>query len=191
MDIERARELVKHQLSEKRFEHTIRVTDTAILLAEQYGSSVELVTIAALLHDYAKDMDSEKLANYIKQYRLPNDLFNYNIELWHGPVAAKIVENKYKVTNQEIINAIYYHTTGRENMSLLELIVFVADYIEPARDFPGVEIVREHARENLYVAARLALKNTIHFLLDKDVTIHPNTFLAYNDLTKTIGVSKT
>lgn len=190
MDIEKAIELVEANLTKGRFEHTLRVKDTAIQLAEQYGAPIDLVTIAALFHDYAKDMDKNELRRLIISYALPDDLLEYHHELWHGPVAAKIVEDQLQITNEDVLNAIYYHTTGRANMSLVETIIFVADYIEPKRSFPGVEDVRKEAKQDLHNAARRALKNTIHHLLDKDATIHPNTFSAYNHLTKTIGVKE-
>jgi predicted HD superfamily hydrolase involved in NAD metabolism len=190
MDFEKATELVKANLSKERFEHTLRVKDTAIELAEKYSAPVDLVTTAALFHDYAKDMEKEYLKHLILTYQLPEDLLQYHFELWHGPVASKLIEEQFNITNKDVKNAIYYHTTGRANMSLIEVIVFVADYIEPGRNFPGVNEVREDAKKDIYVAARNALKNTIHFLLNKDATIHPDTFLAYNDLTKLMGVKK-
>ena len=189
MDIEKARQLVKEQLTQKRFDHTLRVTDTAVELAKHYNINVTDVTLAALLHDYAKDMNENRLRSSIGKFNLPKDLLTYDVELWHGPVAASVFEQQYKLENKDIIHAIYYHTTGRANMSMTELIVFVADYIEPARSFPGVDAVRDIAAEDIRLAAREALKNTIIFLLNKQVTIHPNTFLAYNDLTKVIGVN--
>lgn len=188
MDIEKATEFVKAKLSKERFLHTLRVKDTAISLAKQYDAPIDLVAIAAIFHDYAKDMAKEELKQYILSYQLPKDLLQYHFELWHGPVAAKLIEDQFEISNIDIINAIYYHTTGRANMSLIELIIFVADYIEPGRSFPGVDDVREDAKNNLHIAARNALKNTIHYLLNKDATIHPNTFFAYNDLTTKIGV---
>lgn len=188
MDIANIRELVKSQLSADRFNHTLRVTETAIELAKRFGGNIEDVTVAALLHDYAKDKSEHRLRERIQQFGLPEELFDYDVELWHGPVAAKIAEQKLHIKDVDIVNAIYYHTTGRAGMSLVELIVFVADYIEPARSFPGVDVVREVARHDIVAAARNALKNTIIFLINKNVTIHPHTFLAYNDLTIKLGV---
>lgn len=188
MDIANIRELVKSQLSVERYNHTLRVTETAIELAKRFGGNVEYVTVAALLHDYAKDKDECRLRELIQQFELPDELLDYDVELWHGPVAAKIAKRKFNIKKTEILHAIYYHTTGKAEMSLVELIVFVADYIEPARNFPGVDTVREDAEHDIVVAARNALKNTIVFLINKNVTIHPHTFLAYNDLTKKLGV---
>lgn len=190
MDIESLHKLVKAQLSTKRYEHTIRVMETAIDLAKRYDANEKDVTIAALFHDYAKEMSQEKLKSFIKQYNLEADLLQYHVELWHGPVAAKMLQETFHIDHEGVSNAIYYHTTGRANMSKLELIIFVADYIEPGRDFPGVERVRKEAEQSLTLAARSALKNTIMFLLKQEATIYPDTFLAYNDLTKKLGVNE-
>jgi len=188
MDIANIRNYVKAQLCEQRFLHTLRVVDTAQQLAERYDSSLNDVTVAALLHDVAKDLSENELKVLIQQYDLPKDLLQYDVELWHGPVGAKIAEHHFNIRNQKILDAIYYHTTGKANMGIVELLVFVSDYIEPARQFPGVNIVRNIAHENIQLAAREALKRTIVFLISKDVTIHPQTLLAYNDLTKKLGV---
>lgn len=133
-------------------------------------------------------MPKETLTELIIEYQLPTQLLDYHHEVWHGPVAAKLLEKTYNIHHPDILNAIYYHTTGRAGMSDVELVVFVADYIEPGRSFPGVEAVRTLAKKDLSLAARQALKNTIQFLLSKDATIYPDTFNAYNDLTMKLGV---
>lgn len=176
-------QVLKKKLSNDRYEHTIRVYETAIKLAYTYGESIDKVTKAALFHDYAKCLSENELKYYIESFKLPQQLLQFNKELWHGPVGAMIVKEKYQVLDQDVFNAIYYHTTGREKMSKLELIIFVADYIEPGRSFPGLDEVRDLANNNLQVAARKVLQNTIIFLMKKDATIYPDTFLAYNELT--------
>lgn len=189
MDIEHMRQRVKERLLPDRYEHTIRVTETAIELAKRFGVNVEEVRIAALLHDYAKNIDEQELKNYIKKFNLPDELLSYHAELWHGPVGSKLVEKQFNISNQTILRAIYYHTTGRAQMSPVEMVVFLADYIEPDRNFPAVHGVREEAKKDLTLAARSALKHTIIFLLTKDAVIHPDTFLAYNYLTNITGVN--
>jgi len=184
MHIEEAKKVVKKQLTTKRYEHTLRVCDTAIELANHYGQSIEKVALASIFHDYAKCHSKETLKEHIISYQLPTQLLDFHHELWHGPVGAKLVEKRYDISDENVLNAIRYHTTGRQGMSPIELIVFVSDYIEPARNFPGVEEVRELAKVNIETAARIALKNTIIYLLHKNATIFPDTFLAYNELTK-------
>ena len=86
------------------------------------------------------------------------------------------------IKDEEILSAIYYHTIGKENMSLLEKIIYIADFIEPQRNFPKLEWYREYAFKDLDKALRLIIENTIYFLIDKGKPIHPNTIKARNYL---------
>ncbi|MFD1850214.1 bis(5'-nucleosyl)-tetraphosphatase (symmetrical) YqeK [Oceanobacillus bengalensis] len=188
MKKENAIEIVKPHLKKKRFEHTLRVADTAEQLAGIYNESKEKATLAAIFHDYCKYRPLEEMKRCIVSTRtLPKDLLDFHHELWHGPVGSVLVEKEYGIVDRDIRSAIYYHTTGRANMSKLEMIIFLADYIEPGRDFPGVHAVRELAREDLLGACLLASKNTINHLLSKGASIYPDTFHAYNDLTKRVN----
>lgn len=173
---------VKANLSNERYEHTLRVIQTAKKLAKIHGINVEKVELASALHDYAKCEDKLTLKQYIIDNNLDSDLLNYHHELWHGPVAAHFTEYTIGIRDKEVINAIKYHTTGRAHMGLVELTVFIADFIEPARQIPGIESVRHAAREDLNEAALLELKGTITHLVSKNATIYPGTIEAYNDL---------
>lgn len=186
MNEREAIELIRQSLDDKRYEHSLRVAETAKKLASIHEASIEKVVLASLLHDYAKCQSRTKLQAKLQQYELAQELGDYHHELWHGPVAAKELSVTNLVDDAEIIRAIYYHTTGHPDMGLLEVIVFVADYIEPARTMPGVEEVRELANENIYEAARMAIKNTIMYLMTKDAVIHPDSWAAYNEWTKNI-----
>lgn len=184
MNDREAKQLIQTALSEKRYEHSLRVAETAEILAVHYDAPVDQVVLASLLHDFAKDQSNEQLKAQIIDYQLPLELLTYHHELWHGPVAAKICEKSYHIKDEAILRAIYYHTTGQANMGLVEIIVFVADYIEPERNIPGIEDVRRLAKENIYLAAREAQKNTIIYLMRNNAIIHPDSFLAYNEWTK-------
>lgn len=188
MDTNKIKRNLKSVLDDQRYEHTLRVTEQAIQLATRYSSEINKVEVAALLHDYAKCMNESILKSYIERFKLCNNLLDYNKELWHGPVGAELVRRKFAIEDESILNAIRYHTTGRQNMTDIEMIVFLADYTEPARQFPGVNEVRDLLNNDLYHALRKALVNTINFLMNRNVLIHPDTFLAYNDVTKKIGV---
>lgn len=176
--------IVKPHLKVERFEHTLRVAETAVDLAKKYNESQEKVELAAIFHDYAKYKPLEEMEQVIIESELPNDLLEYHHELWHGPVAAVLINRDYGIDDHDIQSAIHYHTTGKEKMSKLDMIMFVADYMEPGRSFPGVDEVRETSGENLTLAAWMALRNTIQFLTSKQVTVYPGTFFAYNDLTR-------
>lgn len=187
MKMDKMDEEVQAALSSSRYAHTIRVMETALELAERFGGTdPEKVKVAALLHDYAKCFSVLYLEKQLLHYGLIEDLVAFHHELWHGPVAAELVQEKFDVQDEEILNAIRYHTTGRPSMTQLEYVIFVADYIEPERSFPGVDDVRLLAQEDLTMAAWRALQNSIIYLMKKEATIHPNSFLAYNALTDEI-----
>lgn len=187
MERTEAIEKVKPVLTKNRYEHTLRVTKEAIRLAKLYNVSEEEAELAAILHDFAKNFPAQKLKQRITDSSLPKDLLHYDVELWHGPVAAILLEDELGVDDGNIINAVRYHTTGRANMSDLELVVYLADYIEPGRDFPGLKEVREIANKDLLYACWMVSRNTIQFLMQKKIMIYPDTFYAYNDLTKRIS----
>ncbi|MCT2537630.1 bis(5'-nucleosyl)-tetraphosphatase (symmetrical) YqeK [Aquibacillus koreensis] len=186
MNREEALNLVEPHLKKTRFEHTKRVTDTAVDLAKLYNEDVGKVELAAVFHDYAKYRDLEEMRRWIISESLPKDLLTFHHELWHGPVGAILVKKEIGINDQMILNAIKYHTTGKKDMTKLEKIVYLADYIEPGRDFPGVDKVREQAEVDLDMGCFMATKNTIQFLLSKNQPIYPDTFHAYNDLLMTI-----
>ncbi|PBB06831.1 MULTISPECIES: bis(5'-nucleosyl)-tetraphosphatase (symmetrical) YqeK [Salimicrobium] len=177
------KEFVRPHLTEERFRHTIRVTDTAHQLSGRFGGDSDKIEEAGMLHDYAKFRPKEEMARWISgSVELPKDLLDYSPVLWHGPVAVKMLEKEWGPLQPEVRTAIASHTTGKAHMSLYDKIIFLADYIEPARAFPGVEEVREIAEESLDQACLAALTNTIGFLMKKKQTVYPDTFHAYNEL---------
>ena len=182
MKISEAKMLISDILPTERRDHSLRVADVAMQLAERFKVSEQEVKLAALLHDFAKNHTKEKLKNWILHSSLPKNLLFYHSAIWHGPVGALMLKQKYGISNQNVLSAIYCHTTGKEKMSLIDKIIFVSDYIEPARKTPGIEEVREAAETNLDLAAYLILRNTIHYLMSKQYTIYPDTFYAYNEL---------
>jgi predicted HD superfamily hydrolase involved in NAD metabolism len=182
MERHEALEIVKKQLTEHRYQHTIGVMETAVALAEQYGADVKKAELAAIFHDYAKFRQKEEMKQVILEQNMPKDLLLYNSELWHAPVGAYLVEKEVGINDAEILDAIRYHTSGRPNMTLLEKVVYLADYIEPGRIFPGVDEVRELAKQDLNKALIKALQNTIQFLMNKNQAIYPDTFYTYNSL---------
>lgn len=179
-------------IGEKRYDHSIRVMETAIKLAETYNSDIEKTKIAAILHDCAKIRDEIYLLKRVSDFDIILDAcMKYNHELIHGPLGAKIAEEEYNIKDIEILNAIHYHTTGKENMSILDKIIYMADYIEPGRNFPGVEEIRRLAFEDLDRALLLAMEKTIVFLIEQNKLIHPNTIEARNYLIIESNLNKT
>jgi predicted HD superfamily hydrolase involved in NAD metabolism len=182
MDKNKALDLVKSQLTEHRYNHTIGVMETSIKLASQFGADVKKAEFAAIFHDYAKFRPKDEMRKIVIAKKLPLDLLEYGSELLHAPVGSVLVKKEAGVTDEEILSAIYYHTTGNEKMTTLEKVVFLADYIEPNRQFPGVEEVRKTAQNSLEQACLMAVRNTIHFLMKQNQKIYPLTIMTYNGL---------
>lgn len=182
MDRAKALALVKEQLTDKRYEHTVGVMETAIQLAEKYGEDCKKAELAAIFHDYAKFRPKEEMEKIIIAKNMSQQLLEFHSELWHAPVGAYLVQLEAGIHDEDILQAIRFHTTGNKNMNTLDKIVFLADYIEPGRKFPGVDDVRKVALENLNEAVVMALRNTIKFLLDKKQPVYPDTLETYNTL---------
>jgi predicted HD superfamily hydrolase involved in NAD metabolism len=182
MERSEALKIVKPHLTEHRYQHTIGVMDTAVMLAGKYQADVKKAEIAAIFHDYAKFRPKEEMRKIIQEQNMPSALLNYSSELLHAPVGAYLVKTEVGINDEEILKAIRYHTTGRIGMSLLEKIIFLADYIEPNRAFPGVEEVRKTAEQSLEEAVLQALRNTVQFLMKQKQLIFPETIAAYNDI---------
>lgn len=188
MEREEALKIVKEQLTDHRYQHTLGVMETAISLARKYGADEQKAELAAIFHDYAKFRPKEEMKEIIVSQGFPEDLLTFNAELWHAPVGAYLVEKEAGITDQEVLDAIRYHTSGRPGMTLLEKIIYLADYIEPGRHFPGVDEVRELAKESLDRALIKAVQNTILFLMKKSQTVYPDSFYTYNDLINNLEV---
>jgi predicted HD superfamily hydrolase involved in NAD metabolism len=182
MDREIALELVKEQLTEHRYIHTIGVMETSLKLAKRYGANLKKAELAAIFHDYAKFRPKDEMKQIIIDEKMSPDLLDHSSELWHAPVGAFLVNKEAGISDGEILDAIKYHTTGRVGMTVLEKVVFLADYIEPGRIFPGVEEVREVATKDLDEAVAMALRNTIQFLVKKRQLLYPETVHTYNDV---------
>lgn len=184
MNIDELREHVRRQMPERRWQHTLGVAEAAVRLANRYGGDAGKAELAALLHDYAKAWPIERQARMIKEQGLSQDLdlLDYDKELWHAPAGAWAVKHELGVTDEEVLDAIRYHTSGRERMSLLDRIVCLADYIEPGREYPGVDAIRKLAEQNLTEALIASFTSTIAYLLEQGKRIYPLTVIARNSL---------
>ncbi|MBC8590809.1 bis(5'-nucleosyl)-tetraphosphatase (symmetrical) YqeK [Wansuia hejianensis] len=174
-------ELLLRDIGQKRLDHSLRVADIAKELGSIYGANLEKINIAALLHDCGKYLDKYNLLKIANEFGIILDeIMMKNLELIHAPLGSKIAKTKYGVTDVDVLNAIKYHTTGRENMSLLEKIIFISDYIEPGRSFPGVEEVRKLAYIDINKSVLTAMDNTLKFLIDTNKLISIETVKARN-----------
>ncbi|MCX7922211.1 MAG: bis(5'-nucleosyl)-tetraphosphatase (symmetrical) YqeK [Clostridia bacterium] len=181
MTIEEIKAKLENVLSAKRYKHSLRVMDTAVELAEKYGEDIEKARLAGLVHDCVRDIKGEHLLELCREYNVDVDnITKAQPELLHGPLGAEYIKSVYDVNDNEISKAIYCHTTGCENMNLLDKIIFIADYVEPGRNFPGVDEARRLAFEDIDEAMIYALDRTIKFVMDKGSLIHPDTVRARN-----------
>lgn len=177
---------VKEQMPERRWLHTLGVMETSVILAKRFGGDPVKADLAAILHDYCKYWPVQEQAKIIRDHGLPQDLLGYDKELWHSHAGAVIAETKFGIQDEEILDAIRYHTSGREQMTLLDKIVCLADYMEPGREFPGVESIRQLAESSLEKALVAGFDSTIRFLIEKGKRIYPLTILTRNDLLEQI-----
>lgn len=174
---------MKDRMPEKRYIHTIGVTDTAMALAEKFGQDPKKAEVAAILHDSCKYADRDWMKQTIIEQQMDPTLLQYHHELWHGPVGAYVAETEFGVTDMDMLNAIRFHTTGRAGMSDLEKIVYIADMIEPNRKFPDVDTLRAAAEEmTLDDLMITCLSHSIQFLMSKHQPVFPDSFNCYNDL---------
>ncbi|MDO4300894.1 MAG: bis(5'-nucleosyl)-tetraphosphatase (symmetrical) YqeK [Clostridia bacterium] len=162
-------------LTPKRYKHTQGVAQEALQLAKRYDIDSDKAYLAGLLHDCAKCLtDEEKLELCDKYGLILDDILKSQPDLTHSFLGAKIAEKEYGINDNEILDAIAYHTTGRPDMSMLEKIIFIADYIEPNRDyFQGLDKVRELAYKDINKAVICSLENTINYNKHKKRIIHP------------------
>ena len=183
MKLEQIQSDLKNILSPKRYHHSSGVADMARHLAELYGADPEKAYLAGWVHDCAKEISLEEMQELVKEAHLTLDAHMMESRaLLHGPCGSLLAEKKYGIRDEEVKSAIYFHTTGQPGMTLLEKIIFLADYIEPSRDFPGVESLRKKAEKNLDKAVLAAYDSTISHLLDQEAYIYDLTFLGRNDL---------
>lgn len=171
---------ISKQLKPARFAHVQRVEQTAVKLAKQYGVEVEKASIAGLVHDYAKQRPDEDFIEAIHHYQLDPDLVNWNNAIWHGLVGAELIKAELGIDDEDILNAVRYHTTGNRYMTKLAQIIYMADYIEPARDFDGVEKARLLTSQSLELAVAYQTKHTLLYLLENNQRIYPKTIDTYN-----------
>ena len=157
---------LKDVLTEKRYAHTIGVQHTAACLAMRYGEDVELASIAGLFHDCAKCLSDEVMLKECKYYGIQmTDIEKRNPYLLHGKLGAYYTKHKYGIANDMVCEAIKYHTTGKPDMSMLEKIIFIADYVEPMRrEIPGLAAIRAEVFVDLDKAVFMALDNTLNYL---------------------------
>lgn len=173
---------LKSKINEKRFEHSLGVEYTAACMAMVHGVDIEKARIAGLLHDCAKCLPTKEKLEKARKHKLAVSKFEEkNPDMLHGKLGAYYAKSRYEVDDVEILDAITYHTTGRPNMTLLDKIIFVADYIEPNRkELKDMDIIRKEAFEDIDKCVIHILKNTLDYLNNSTNEMDFMTQLTYN-----------
>lgn len=184
MEESKIKKYLENALSEKRFKHSLGVAEEAERLADKYGADKKKAYLAGLVHDVAKEIDTDSARNMLKdRFGIRVDPVTYNVpKLLHAPLGACLAQTEFGIFDAEILDAVKYHTTAKADMSLLTKIIYMADYIELNRDFNGVEELRKQAYQDLDEAIITGLDYTISELLSDGKMFHPDTVHARNYL---------
>ncbi|MBR1763520.1 MAG: bis(5'-nucleosyl)-tetraphosphatase (symmetrical) YqeK [Eubacterium sp.] len=174
-------DLIKRNLSPYRFHHSMCVAEKARELAKKYGVDEEKAYVAGVLHDITKEMPNDEQIRLIEKNG--HSLTYYeknNHRVFHQMSGEAYVKNVLKIDDEDILSGIRYHTTGRENMTLFEMIIYLADFTSADRSYPDVEIMREKTDKSLLEGMLYSLKYTICDVVSNERTLHPDTLSCYN-----------
>lgn len=187
-NIKNIKNILKNTLDKKHYEHTIGVAYTAVCLAMKYEYDMEKAEEAGLLHDCAKCISDDKKLKQCQKHNISiSETEKSSPYLLHAKLGAFFAMHKYGITDQEVINAILVHTTGAPEMTLLEKIIYVADYIEPNRkEAPNLFSIRRIAFEDLDMAVYMIMEDTLAYLKKKQKNIDHMTGKAYEYYKKQI-----
>lgn len=183
LKIEEMKRLLKASLPLKRYHHSVAVYETALELAAAHKLDMEKVAVSALLHDCGREVAGRDSLAKAAELGIAVDETEANQPiLLHAKLGVYYAEHKYGVTDKEILDGILYHTTGARDMTPLAMAVYLADLLEPTRDFSGIEEMRKLAKQDMEKAMMRAYAQTIRYLLEYDLLIHPNCIYGYNQL---------
>ncbi|RDY24022.1 HD domain-containing protein [Romboutsia maritimum] len=186
MNLENIKKRLDEMLPKGRVSHSLNVANCAVRLSEIYNCDKDKAYLAGIIHDCAKYLELSEVEDYINKYEIYLDeLEEDNLALSHSIIGSYIATYEFEIEDEDVINSVKYHTTGRENMSLLEKIIYIADLIEEGRKFPQAETLRKLTYGGeLDKALLTSFNNTIKFVIDNEQLIHPRTVSARNYLMK-------
>lgn len=183
MDYMKLKSELGQRLSAKRLQHSFGVSSTAEILAEKFGCNKEKARLAGLLHDLAREVPVNELLPRCHAFGIVvSDVEQAELVLLHAPLAAKMAQAEFGVDDAEILQAIILHTTGGQAMTKLDKIIYLADVIEPGRNFTGVDKIRKVARDDLDKALLVALDQSICHIVKRCGLLHPGTLVARNEI---------
>ncbi len=175
--------LLRGRLKEKRFIHSLNVANAAVMLAKRFGADEDKAYVAGLLHDITKNETDENQLQIMKSGGIIlTETQRNNPKLWHAMSGSVYLRKTLGITDEEILGAVRWHTTGKAGMTLLEKVIYIADYISAERDYPDVDVMRRLAETSLDAAALYALKYSMRALSEKEKPICEDSVAYYNEL---------
>ncbi len=181
-------EILRGRLTPKRFRHSLAVAEQAVHLAELYGADPEKARTAGLLHDILKDTDGDSQLQIFKDFDILLDAVEQTApKLWHAHAGAVFLEHILGINDPEILLPVRYHTTGRAGMSLLEIVLYLADFTSADRDYPDVEVLRELTERDVDAAMLYALDYTVKDLEERGLPVHPDTLACFEEYKERVG----
>lgn len=190
MHIEAMKDTLRKYLDDRRYMHSIEVMNLSMELAEKYGEDIYRAQVAGLLHDCAKCLSYDKMVEKSIEYNADvDDLMLAGGVLLHGPVGARMARYIFGIDDFDVLMAIKYHSTGRKDMTMLDKIIYIADYIEPGRAFSGINKVRKMVYIDIDRAVLMAIDNTLDYILAEGKLIHPYTIDARNGILQDLSMN--
>jgi ribosome silencing factor RsfS/YbeB/iojap len=181
---------LKEMLGDERYKHSLSVQRMARELARIHGADEEKASLAGLVHDCAKWMSPFQSFRAAKRYGIQLNAIERNLTgTLHALIGGELAADLFGINDPEILSAIKSHTTGRAQMSLMDKILYVADYAEPLREYEGAAQVRKLAYKDIDLAMLEAIEQKVQHLLEKKTCIHPNTLAARNEILRIPGMS--
>ena len=175
LPMEKLEQVVVRLLKPNRVKHVLGCRDTAVALAKHWGADEVDAARAGLLHDITKALDGPRQLTLAGEYGIILSAFQQkNPKTLHALTGSLVAEHLFG-ENEAVVQAIRHHTTGKADMNLLEKIIYVADYMEPNRDFPGVDSLRELAWQDITQATRMGLEFTLAHLKNQGSEVSPES----------------
>lgn len=185
-NIDEYKAIIRENLSDYRYNHSLCVAESAKALARRYGADENKAEAAGILHDVCKEMPAEKQLMLIEKAGMaPSDADMMSNKFFHQLSGAAYARVFLGIEDEELLNAIRYHTTGREGMSLMEQIVYLADFISADRDYDDIDKIRSETEKGLEYGLLYGSAYTIKSTVKKGKFLHPDTVNAYNWFVKT------
>ncbi|MCQ2513528.1 MAG: bis(5'-nucleosyl)-tetraphosphatase (symmetrical) YqeK [Ruminococcus sp.] len=183
LSVNEYKKIIKARMGDYRYTHSVNVSKEARKLAKLYGADEEKAAIAGILHDITKETPKDEQLQIILDGGIILDSIQMNApKLWHSISGSVYVQKELGIEDEDILNAIKYHTTGRAGMTLLEKIIFIADFTSEERDYKGVSTMRKKSRKSLEEAMLYGFKFTFSDLSKRELAIHPDELHCYNEI---------